>query len=365
MKRVQVRSLGLDVLRAGCVLGVLVTHFAPFFIPADGAGGTVRNALALGSFGVTGFFLLSAYLLTGILLKEVQAKRAQIWKRYWIRRSLRIWPLYFLAIAVFVVAALLFSKPLTGLPWLATFTYNWASWHEHNAVLSHFWSMCVEEQLYVLVPILAFVPLRRRIPVLVVLIVAAPIARWLVSFNAPYPAVWNFTTSHLDVFALGVLLASLDFAGSPRWKRFRASIAGSPWVGITVAALFALLVVLAAIDPQRVFGGGDSAWTYLLAAAVWAWCLVVLTKRQLVSTSPAVRAAAWMGQRSYGIYVYHWPVVLLGLTFGPATGIPLPVLGLGLIAVVLVVSEASYRWFESPFLRLKARFSTDRPLVGN
>ncbi len=357
--RPSTRSVGLDVLRAGCVAAVLATHFAPFFLATDGAAGWVRQALSIGSFGVTGFFLLSAYLLTGILLREVDARQPQVWRRYWIRRSLRIWPLYFLLIMVFVVVGLVMNVPVVGLGWLATFTYNWVSWNEPNGVLSHFWSMCAEEQLYLLVPILSFVAFRWRWPVLLGLIVVAPLSRWWVSEHLPYPAVWNFTTSHLDVFAIGVLLASLDHAGSPGWRRVRSSIATRRSIALLVFAGVAGLVLITAIDPGRIFGGTAATWTYAAVALGWSFALLKLTRRTWSSERPTLKATVWMGRRSYGIYVYHWPLVVFGAWLGSVTAIPPAVIGIVLLGLLLVVSEASFRWFESPFLRLKARFSRD------
>lgn len=354
-----VRSIGLDVVRAVCVAGVLVTHFAAFFLPADGVGGTVRQALAIGSFGVTGFFLLSAYLLTGILLKEVSSGQRHIWRRYWARRSLRIWPLYYLAVIVVILLALVTSTNASGIPWLATFTYNWTSWQEPNTLLSHFWSMCVEEQLYILVPILCFLAFRWRLPIMVALIVVAPLTRFWVAGAFPYPAVWNFTTSHLDVFAIGMLLASLDFSRGERWSRIRAIVATSWWATAVVALMAVVLVIATAIAPAWVFGSRASAVTYLAVAIIWAWALLRATRATWSGSSPVTKSLVWMGRRSYGIYVFHWPVVVGGLALASVLPVPPPVIGIVGLVGVLVLSELSFRYFESPFLRLKARFSGD------
>lgn len=358
------RSVGLDVLRAACVAGVLITHFSPFFLDGDGASGWARRALSLGSFGVTGFFLLSAYLLTSILLREVAAKRPHIWRRYWIRRSLRIWPLYFFAILVYVIVALATGTGVPGLPWLATFTYNWVSWEQPNPLLGHFWSMGAEEQLYVLIPILCFIAFARRWPFLVGLIVIAPIARWITADLLPYPAVWNFTTSHLDVFAIGVLLASLDHSRTPRWQRIRVVLAGNRWVAAAVALLSAGLIAASAVSPEWVFGSRATTFTYLAVAIVWAWCLLKATGVPRSRAGLSTRAAVWVGQRSYGIYVYHWPAAVLGMSIAAMIPVPTPVIGVVMIAAALLVSESSYRWLEQPFLRLKSRFSTDKAQIG-
>jgi len=358
------RSVGLDVVRAACVSGVVITHFSPFFLPASGVPGLVRDALSLGSFGVSGFFLLSAYLLMGILLKEVATGQKQVWKRYWIRRALRIWPLYYLAILVAIVFALVRGSQVVGLPWLATFTYNWVSWSEPNTFLSHFWSMGAEEQLYVLIPILCFVAFRWRWPILVVLALVAPATRWVVSGHLPYPAVWNFTTSHLDVFAIGVLLASLDFDKHPRWLRVRAAIATRWWAVVAVVAIVVFLACAAALDPSWVFGSRAAAWTYLLADAVWIWLMLKLTQHPTTEVSRASSIPVWLGRRSYGIYVYHWPAAVAGEWLASRIGIPLPVIGVALLIGILAFSEVSFRWIESPFLRLKTRFSRDPAPVG-
>lgn len=355
------RLVGLDVIRAVCIAGVLTTHFSGFFIELDSSAGGVRRILALGSFGVTGFFLLSAYLLTGILLREIGNRQPQVWKRYWIRRSLRIWPLYYLVFFVTVAVGLATTTAtaVAGWPWLATFSFNWVTWRESNVYLMHFWSMSAEEQLYILIPILSFVAFKWRASILLLLIAVAPLLRWFVAGAFPYPAIWNFTTSHLDVFALGVLIASLDHRGGESWSKIRASVSQTRWSMFAVAIIGSALVAAAFVNPAWVFGSRWSAITYLMAAIVWAWMLLLATSRPWTNVNAGTKSAIWMGQRSYGIYVYHWPAVVFGGWLVTVVAIPSPLVGLALLVVVLVVSEASFRWIESPFLRLKTRFSRE------
>lgn len=353
------RSVGLDIVRAVCVTGVVLTHFSPFFLPATGLAGAFRSAVGLGSFGVTGFFLLSSYLLTGILLREIGNKRPNVWGRYWARRALRIWPLYYLAVLVVSIVGLITATRVAGLPWLLTLTYNWVNWSDTNELLGHFWSMCAEEQLYILIPILSFIAFKWRWRILVGLIVIAPISRFLVATHLPYPAVWNFTTSHLDVFALGALLASFDYAKHPRWIAVRAWITRSWWSVAAVVAMALTLGIAAARDLSWVFGSVASTWTYVFAALVWTWLMLKLTQKPQTEVTSATRAPVWLGQRSYGVYVYHWPAVIFGTWLGTKVGIPLPVIGIVLIAAVLAFSEFSFRFIESPFLRLKSRFSRE------
>jgi peptidoglycan/LPS O-acetylase OafA/YrhL len=191
------------------------------------------------------------------------------------------------------------------------------------------------------------------------LIVMAPLGRFWVASTLPYPAVWNFTTSHLDVFALGVLLASLDHRGDTRWLRMRARLASTPWVAMLVGAVGLALLVASAVDTTWVFAGRASALTYLAIAVVWAWLLLWVTRRPWTEVTRVSRGAVWLGRRSYGIYVYHWPAIVIAATFAPMVGVPLPVVGVLVLVAVLAFSEFSFRWIESPFLKLKAHFSRE------
>lgn len=351
------RTPALDVVRAWCVIGVVTTHVVGNYAWDTSLVRHVADVAALGSFGVTGFFVLSSYLLTSILVREVSAGRPRIWQRYFTRRALRIWPLYFGVLIVSVLGALASGASVPAWGWLATFSYNWVSWrHPTASWLGHLWSVCAEEQLYLVIPVLSAVALRVRWKVLVIAIASAPALRWMVVGHSPYPAVWNYTTSHLDAFGLGMLLASLDAAGTERWARARRWLGSSRLAALTAAALSSGLAAAAWRSPSEVFGGHQAAITYLAATLCFTWLLLMATERGIGSPT-RMTPLQWIGQRSYGIYVYHWPLVILGLQLHVSRGTRSVLLGFAVLGLTCLASEVSYRYVESPFLRLKERFS--------
>lgn len=343
---------GLDVLRAACVLLVFSTHFSSFAMPG-------LTIFAAGSFGVVGFFVLSSYLLTRIFFAERETYRnpGSVVGNYFVRRILRIWPLYF-ALVGFVALVEIDLQGHVSSPWLGVFGYNWVSASQPSQYLSHFWSMCVEEQLYLIIPAVVYLSFRTRNSILAILTVVAIATRIWVSFAFPYPAVWNFTTSHLDSFALGVLLGSLDSAQGERWRDFRDRITTSRLISVGILAAGTLLITASILDAGFVFGSAAASWTYLLAALCFGWLLLRVTP---LGRNSDVRQPAqlwgWIGARSYGLYVFHWPIIVLaGLAvgaLGEATRLPL---FFAALATTFVVAWLSYRWFEGPLLRLKKRF---------
>jgi peptidoglycan/LPS O-acetylase OafA/YrhL len=172
-------------------------------------------------FGVIAFFVLSAYLIGRLLLIERESTDRVSVRRYWVRRILRIWPLYFtLVLGVYIVAPVLrahghsASLP-TGsqLPFFLSFTENWAAPIKAfpSNYLSMFWTVCVEEQIYFIFPVIMLLAWRPMAALLVAMVLAGPLSCYLVIHQGqPYPGVWNFTATHLDSFGIGLLLALAD-----------------------------------------------------------------------------------------------------------------------------------------------------------
>lgn len=122
---------------------------------------------------------------------------------------LRIYPLYFTTIAVIFLINSLSADPLNlHLFNYLTFTANFTSygWQGSNPLL-HFWRICAEEQFYLTLPWLLLLTKKKLSLVLIFFILSSAVSRFFVSDLLPYPAVWNFSTSHLDAFALGILIA--------------------------------------------------------------------------------------------------------------------------------------------------------------
>ena len=376
---------GLDGLRALAVIAVLLYHAGISWIPG-------------GFIGVEVFFVLSGYLITALLLAEWRARGRVDLKAFWFRRARRLLPaLYVLIVATLAYAVLFLPGEVAGLrsDALAAFGYvtNWylvfaqESYFEavgRPSLLKHLWSLAVEEQFYLLWPLLLWVGIsfgatrwrRRRV---LVLALAGAVAS-IVLMAALYvpdadPSRLYYGT---DTRAAGLLFgAALALAWTPKTRTGRSScpngrrfqLARSRETGargafsrlrrrwgwtapmwLDVAGLLALgaLVLfclrLGEFHPFLYRGG--------LAAVSVATVVVIMALAHPYTRLGSERLMGWtglrwIGERSYGIYLWHWPVYMLSR---PQLDVPFD--GLGLLAVRLgvtvVLAELSYRYVEMP-----------------
>jgi peptidoglycan/LPS O-acetylase OafA/YrhL len=196
----------LDGLRALAVMGVIVHHTMPY---------RYRPGLPLGTASVWIFYCLSGYLITGILAaardraEATGASLGGVWRAFWVRRALRIFPLYYAALAALAVMGV--EAVRQEWPWSAAYLMNlrlaWLG--RFPAATSHFWSLSVEEQFYLLwPPVCLFVPRRHLARVAAGCVVAAPLIRFAI-----YKATWDpiaaafLTPCCLDGLAIGAVLA--------------------------------------------------------------------------------------------------------------------------------------------------------------
>jgi peptidoglycan/LPS O-acetylase OafA/YrhL len=203
----------LDSLRALAVAAVVAHHYRIEYGGVDDLG-----VIAFG--GVRMFFPLSGFLITGILLRSRalcesrHASQGPAIGCFYVRRALRIFPLYYLVVAVALLVDLPPARAIA--PWLWTNTLNIhmarQGWHE--AHFAHFWSLAVEEQLYLAWPwIVAYVRRRWLLPVVVILGLAAPLSRlayvWSGYAGTTPLGTYIGTVSSLDALGAGALLAVL------------------------------------------------------------------------------------------------------------------------------------------------------------
>lgn len=378
------RSPALDGVR-GLALLVVVMHNTAWTGGASDqlAVKLYRAAAAAGWVGVQLFFVLSGLLITNILLNARGS--SCYFQRFYVRRSLRIFPLYYamIAIAVFVAAPLAWSVTWAE----SVYRHQWAFWlYLSNWTeplvggvrgLSHLWSLAVEEQFYLVWPALVLWLAPRRLLWLVLVIVAsAPLVRMsLLQSGLPPLVAYNFTVARMDALAAGALLALCL-----RDQLMRALL--SRWLPALTATGSALLVLL--IMRQRGFHPEEPPVLILgqTLAALLCFCLLAIT--QLADTLPAgavlnrafsASALRNVGTYSYAMYLVHAPLqALLQAVSAPVVQRDdgpwhLPRL-LAYSALILALSYATARltWvlIEQPALRLKERWApaAGRDLAG-
>ena len=361
----------LDGLRFYAFLGVFVFHTVPsqpafyrdLHIPLPMLWAAVVKS---GSAGVDLFFALSAFLITSLLLRERSETGGLALRLFYMRRILRIWPLYFAVLGLGIVLA--HTVATQSLPWFRVvgflfFVGNWvaaASGHP-NSICGPMWTVSIEEQFYLLWPLLMkLLNLRGMAVAAVVTFLAATASQMLIvlaGLSGGYIYYGSF--SRCAALALGVLLALSTGRLSPlkrsmRWGvRLLLLIAGmTSWV----AASAWLLDQPGTLDWRMVVG------RLLVSLGAGAILLSCLGSQSLwIRSAPVVR----LGKISFGLYMLHTAGILLALSLFHVAGgwRLLAVKGIGL-GFTILLALGSYRWLESPFLRLKDRYATvlSRPI---
>jgi peptidoglycan/LPS O-acetylase OafA/YrhL len=368
----------LDGLRGIAILLVMLHHFAQYGeLRPDGAVDTVVSLVAgAGWTGVDLFFVLSGFLITGILY---DAKGGKFYFRYfYIRRCLRIFPLYYAVLALFFLTLPLVCQPEqlhhalpTDQAWYWTYLINvkiavdgWPG----VPLLAHFWSLAVEEQYYLLWPVLVFLlPSRRLMAVCCAFILSAFCVRLGLGWARQPLAAYILTPARIDSLAIGAILALLARQpdGLWAWRRFA-------WV-VAVGAGAALAVTmgwrdgLSAEDPLVYTIG------YTLLACFFGALLTLAVTASAGSTMARVfssRTLRFVGRYSYGLYVFHHPILILASrNFFTVADLPivwgsqLPALGVYIAltgGLSLAAALSSWHFYESRFLNLKERFPYSR-----
>jgi peptidoglycan/LPS O-acetylase OafA/YrhL len=349
------RAPGLDGVRALAVLAVIGFH--------EGA-----SELPGGFLGVDVFFVLSGFLITDLLVARYTGTGRLDPAGFWARRARRLLPALAVMLVVVTAAAAVIEPAQRGplrlaLLAAATYTSNWYQVLHHvsyfaaaaqfgaPAPLDHLWSLAIEEQFYLLWPVLLWlIVIRlpgRRARVVVALTGAAVSALAMTVQYTPGgdpSAVYYGTDTHASALLIGAALALA-------WP-LRTLAAAPPVLARRIeAAGLAGLVVLAWAAGH--FSGSDPA-VYpagLLLAALAAAALVAAAAGQgLIAAVTGWRPLRWVGIRSYGIYLWHWPVIALGTALA-APGAVSPWLWPVEIAVTIALAAASWRYVETPILR--------------
>ncbi len=357
----------LDGLRGVAILWV-IPHNLEIFPPVHNWLLPAMELAHTGWIGVQLFFALSGFLITGYLLDSRGAQN--YYSAFFGRRMLRILPLYYLALLLFLVvlpAVTTLSPQILATyanqTWLWTFLINWKESGPQIYWFPHFWSLAVEEQFYLVWPlVIALVPIKRLLWLLPAIAVVSLLTRpALFDLGVSSGGIYTLTVSRMDALALGALAAAV--------LRVPATASFIEWHATSLMA-FAVAALLAGAVLTHAYNYREMATiTYgytILAAGLAAIVLVcgsnsssrtVASLKRALSIAP-LRSA---GKYSYAMYVWHLPIVRLA---GPRTLAAVKPLGFAypiaytIVIVMLSFGAAwiSYHLFEKHFLRLKRYF---------
>jgi len=372
-----------DVLRFFAFLAVFLGHTfnntAAVNYPEthqDLGGAVVFIIAGSGGYGVDLFFVLSAFLITQLLLREQNVTGTLDVRRFYLRRILRIWPLYFFFLGVVAIVGIWLRQPVhTSAKWMlmylllsGNFAYAMWGWAPSLAT-SQLWSIAVEEQFYLLWPLYVRGRRHRRLAAAALTMVAASVGAraicWMVS--APGPFVWTNTLTRLDPIAGGILLGVWTMDKTPK-------------LGSLTRAMLMASGILTIFGVSTFCNPGSSPNTAVTLffgyPAITLGCVAIVVSvlgMKLHQNRLITRVGIYLGQISYGLYVWHFLALLLMLKVltraipfaGDWIGSSIfeAVCALGL---TIAISIASYHFLETPFLKLKAHFALvpSRPILG-
>ena len=353
----------LDLLRFCAFLAVFFYHAIPndysALIPHFGHALpafllNIRNALP---FGVCMFFLLSSYLITKLLVLERANTGSIDVRNFYIRRMLRIWPLYITFLLVMFVLGRVHVFPqfetgrLLAFLFISGNIYNGLFGFSLNPI-SILWTISIEEQFYILWPGLARIGtafLQRAAWIIIGIAILSAVLLGLYARD-PRNAVWTSSLVHFQFFALGALLAIHFSKRLPTFSTLTRVL-----FAVTGAALILIATGPLHINREPVISPFALALGYeLMACGIVLLFLVFLGATQGRNRIPA--SLTYLGRISYGLYVFHQ----MALDTAQRLAIYYNIHGLKIIvaaALTLCLAMVSYRFFEKPFLILKDRFA--------
>ncbi len=368
----------LDVVRFLALAFVFLHHA----LPTDSS---VRIDSSLGGFtaafyavvdtcrlGLSLFFTLSAFLICELLLREKEATGTVVGKQFYIRRILRIWPLYYLALIIGAIATLLPSGTPSLAPnlgWFAIFMGAWFYAHHGDVPNTVFqlWSISVEEQFYAFAPWTVKFFNRRALYLFCFAILAVSNAMlfYYGHIHTGDDEVWFSSLVQFQCFAAGILLCLVLRGRVPALALWhRGLLLAASW-GCWFYAIYGLHARIG--SPQDNPGGWALMGGYALTSL---GCVMILLAFLGIQPRLLPAWAIYLGRISYGLYVFHLLALHIVFDFFPHTrsfhvlvGFVKVCLAFGLMTLFAAVS---YRFFETPFLKLKRRHAViqSQPISG-
>lgn len=352
---------GLNGIRAIAAIGVLLSHinlalinFGIKGISLFGFDSSGRQASwSLGEHGVTMFFVLSGFLISYLLLKEKDKTDTVNKRKFYIRRILRIWPLYYLFIILSIIVYYLYSYQFPNFGTLAFYVFLLANipfiLQKTMAISGHLWSIAVEEQFYIFWPH-CFKNINRLQKVLIIIIGLAILLRILLWVFYPHTFFTIlFTVNRFDCMLFGGLIAILLYKNSPIIK----------FIDNKIIQLISWLIILFHFLNYEIVNS-------IVSLEIITLCIGIIIIGQVNIANRLVnlenKFLNFIGKYSFGIYVYH-PLIIYVLYNSEwikniENELTRTILVFAIIILTtLVISYLSYEYFEKKFINIKSKYS--------
>lgn len=360
---------GLNGLRAIAAMGVLVAHITasldlfnlnPYLL-GHNANGSPEKLTFVGSFSVTIFFALSGFLITFLLLKEKGQQQISI-KKFYARRILRIWPLYFLYLLITFITVIAFGLQWNwaGLLYTMLFLVNFSAFtYTSFPYAVHFWSLGVEEQFYLLWPwVIKLVNKNLSKVIFIVIIILLAIKLYARYYLGEHSALFNFcSNTRFQCMLIGAIGAVLFF------KKNQFFILASTHKIVQLAAW--LIILLALINLYHIASVFDNEIVSVVTLIIIVGQITM--KNRFINLEKNI--FNFIGTISYGIYVIH-PLVLFFLekilnAFAINSILKYFLVYFLGITVTILLAYVSYKYFEKRFLKMKKPFTVIKSLPVN
>ncbi|MEH6944016.1 acyltransferase family protein [Bacillus sp. JJ722] len=342
---------GLDGLRALAVLSVIAYH-----LKFEWASG--------GLLGVTIFFVLSGYLITNLLLIEWEQTHRINLKNFWIRRARRLLPSMLTMLLIVTAWITLFDQAFLGklkddfLPAILYVSNWWYIFHDVSyfesmgvpSVLTHFWSLAIEEQFYIVWPLFIFLVLSiklKRKPIIIITMLiafASALAMGIMYEPGADPSrVYYGTDTRAFSLLIGAMLALI-------WPSHKLStkVPMQLRFAMDLIGIISLITLLLMIHKSNQYSGFLYLGGMLLASILTALLVAIIVHpSSFLGKWLSIKPLRWVGVRSYGIYLWHYPIILLTNPLVDTEG-PSITRILFQITLTFVIAGLSYKYIENP-----------------